>query len=59
MRELVGHAIISELVTAAKRLGARSDLLGAACSYGGTYSDAQVLDELRHCNEVGRVTPGI
>jgi hypothetical protein len=42
--------IIRELVRAVKTLGAKSDLLGVACSYGETYTDEQVRDGLREWN---------
>lgn len=45
-------AIIRELTRCLKTLGAEGDLLGVACSYGETYTDQQVLDELKHWNSV-------
>lgn len=48
-------SIIREMIRAIKHLGAKSDLLGVVCSYGETYSDEQVLVELREWNQFGRM----
>jgi hypothetical protein len=47
--------IIREMTTALKHLGAKSDLLGWACSYGETLTDRQVLSGLREWNSFGPV----
>lgn len=49
--------IIRELATACANLGAKSDLLGAACSYGDTLSDEDVLSMLKEWNAHGVVHP--
>lgn len=57
MSELeVKDAIIREMVKSLKRLGAKSDLLGVVCSYGETYTDEQVLEELREWAEAVSAT---
>lgn len=48
-------AIIREMTQAMKNLGAKSDLLGIVCSFGETYTDEQVLAELKHWNSFGKV----
>ncbi len=49
-------AIIREMIKAIKNLGATGGLLGTVCSYGETYTDEFLLEELRHWNSFGPVT---
>ncbi len=51
----VKDAIIREMTKAMANLGAKSDLLGIACSYGDTLDDTDVLSMLREWNSYGPV----
>ena len=51
-------AIIREMIKAIKNLGAKSDLLGTVCSYGETYEDDFLLEQLREWNAGGPVSAG-
>jgi hypothetical protein len=46
----VKDQIIRELIRACSQLGAKSGLMGIACSYGDTMGDLDVLDGLRRWN---------
>ena len=45
--------LIREMILVTKNLGAKSDLLGTACSYGETLSDEDVLRLLKEWNSYG------
>lgn len=49
--ENVKDAIIKELVKSLVILGAKSDLLCTACSFGDTLSDEEVLADLKVWNK--------